>query len=315
MAGGGGGGGAANLATWAQADNNDKIPEAKLPAINPLSQGTDLPTPANSEFGKLYGIGLEEGTGDAQRIETQSISYLKHRDPNTARMYVGRIDDNVYGYANGQGGVLSPEGLAPEFVTSFITELADDTWNIYCTAVVTSATPFTNEATFRFQWRVFGEQSWNSVTLNRQPDQESNAEFVIYKGPDMQDNPWLQDAELEIEFRTQTGTNVNLNIFSSDVFVNVIDRDNLERTEATILTKLADNKASFNRRLARVETPPRTLLGTWEMSTAGVSSSSRALASSIAREQESFISFRLRTKATSFRSGPTSRSTPQQARI
>ena len=121
--GGGGGGGAANLATWAQADNNDKIPEAKLPAINPLSQGTDLPTPANSEFGKLYGIGLEEGTGDAQRIETQSISYLKHRDPNTARMYVGRIDDNVYGYANGQGGVLSPEGLAPEFVTSFITEL------------------------------------------------------------------------------------------------------------------------------------------------------------------------------------------------
>ena len=32
------------------------------------------------------------------------------------------------------------------------------------------------------------------------------------------------------------------------------------------------------------------------MSTAGVSSSSRALASSIAREQESFISFRLRTK-------------------
>ena len=134
------------------------------------------------------------------------------------------------------------------------------------------------------------------MTLNRQPDQESNAEFVIYKGPDMQDNPWLQDAELEIEFRTQTGTNVNLNLFTTDAFVDIIDRDNLERTEATILTKLADNKASFDRRLADVETPPRTLLGTWEMSTAGVSSSSRALASSIAREQESFISFRLRTK-------------------
>ena len=289
---GGGTGTLAGVSDWAQADNNDKIPSEKLPAIPTLKLGTDLPAPSNSEYVNLYGIGTERDN----QIETDRLSFLKHRDPNTALLFVGRIAPTAYGYSSEDaalGGAISPEGVGPEIIRSLFVEGEDEEFNIFADVVVTSATPFSNEPAFRFQWRTLGDTSWNTVVLQREPDQESNAERVVYKSADLNANPWQVDTTLEIEFRSQTGTNVGINLFTTDAFVDLIDRDELELETAKIRSTIADNEADTDARIARIESPARTLLGTWERSAAGVTGSTQALASAIQADPESFVTYRV----------------------
>ena len=283
----------AGVLSWARTGNTDKVPKAKLPQLQAISLGTALPAPDASEFGNLYGIGVVENGQD----ETQSLHYLKHRDDNTVQLQIGRIDDEAYGYS-ADGGAFSPIGVAPEYIRKLAVVKTGDVWNFEAIVVITNDTPFTNETEFRFQWRPVPEPnepvpSWNAVTLNRETGQESKSQFVQYKSVDLTANPWPDTILLDIEFRSQTGTNVPLRLFTNDAFATLADTETVTHARSEILTRLADNKAAFDRRLALVETPSRVLLGTWERSAAGVSSSTQALTSAITADQESFFTYEL----------------------
>ena len=296
-------------ATWAQPNNTDKIPASKFDVPPPMSLGTDLPAPADSEFGKIYGIGVEGGTGDDERVEVQSVSYLKKRSANTATMHIGRLlgSAEAYGYSaeddpDGNflaGGAIAPEGVAPEIIEQFIVWRIPvqgvDQWFLRVIANVTASSPFSNRAAFRLQWRPVGGTSWNSVTLQRQANQETQAVRVSYISTGLNDNPWQEGSTIEVQFRSQTGANVGVNLFATDAFVGLVDQDNLENHSAVSDARIARQLAAIDGRISAIESLPRTLLGTWERSASSATSSTRNLTSAIANEQESFTSSTLTT--------------------